>query len=205
MKPPAKIISLEARSERQRSVPSLRDREDDELMLLARGGADGAFDELVRRYQRQALRIASRHTGSDADAPDIVQCAFLELYKEVPRYEPRGRLASYLYRIVINQCRMANRSRRSQRKKHTAASTSELPPQSHLADEAILAKEKRREVDRALERLSDKLRDVVVLRFAGELSYREIADTLELPVGTVKSRLFAALGRLAIALGEDAP
>ncbi len=197
MKQPAKIIPLKSRSREKGEKPALTNRDDDELMLLARGGAGGAFDELVRRYQQRVLRIASKHVGDETEAPDIAQCVFLALYNSLAKYEPRGKLPAYLYGIVINQCRMANRSRHYRQEKlavELPRSVDIVPPE---AEEEILAREKRKEVDRALARLSDKLRDVVVLRFAGELSYREIAEALDLPIGTVKSRLFAALERLA--------
>src|SRR5688572_31952924 len=85
---------------------------DDELMVLARGGLATAFDALVRRHQARALRVASRLLGSSAVAPDVVQNAFIEVYRALSRYQARGHFSAYFYRILLNQCRMLQRSQR---------------------------------------------------------------------------------------------
>src|SRR5690606_11420328 len=99
------------------------------------------------------------------------------------------KFSSYLYRLVLNQCRMAHRAsaRRAERMRELALVAPEQV-QGQSAD-SILARERRREVESALGVLSDRLREVIVLRFASELSLQEISDVLDIPVGTVKSRL----------------
>src|SRR5438477_221154 len=87
---------------------------DDELMLLVRAGRRAAFDELVRRHQRRVLGVAARYVREPVLARDIAQNTFLELYRAVPRYQPRGSFTSFLYRIVLNQCSMARRSTRAE-------------------------------------------------------------------------------------------
>lgn len=183
------------RGERASTDPPLAERSDDELMLLTRGGRPAAFDELVRRHQRRVVRIAARYLGNQAAAADVAQATFLELFRAVPRYRPEGTLSAYLYRVLLNQCHMARRSEKSEAR---AFASLEVAPtaSAQIPDEQILARERAREVDRALAGLSPKLRDVLVLRFAGELSYDEIAATLELPLGTVKRRLFDGLEKL---------
>lgn len=191
------IVPFERPVEAAKAPRALVERDDDDLMLLARGGANAAFDEIVRRYQRRVLRIAAKYVGSASEALDVAQATFLELFRALPGYRARGKLSAYLYRIAINQCRMACRSR-ARRVEQSLAAASSLPsPEETRPDDEILAREKRREIDSALAELNNKLRDVVALRFAGELSYREIAEVLDIPVGTVKSRLAAALERLA--------
>lgn len=184
---------------------ALAERDDDELMLLARGGVAGAFDVLVRRHQRKVLRIAAKYMGSTAAATDVAQNAFIEVYRALPHYRAGGKFSSWLYRLVLNQCRMSRRAsaRQDQRLRELAVVAGEdLHGQS--AD-SILARERRREVEDALGQLSDKLREVVVLRFASELSYEEISEVLDIPVGTVKSRLFAGLDKLRQHLEKDEP
>lgn len=176
-------------------------RSDDELMLLARGGQRDAFDTLVRRHQARALNVASKLLGSPSLARDAAQAAFVELFRAVPGYRPRGSFSAYLSRVVLNQCRMAARQRGTERR-HLEALAVEPRAAVVAPDEQLLARERQRDVQRALSGLSERLRTVVVLRFAGELSLAEVAEVLELPVGTVKSRLFAGLSKLRESLEE---
>jgi RNA polymerase sigma-70 factor (ECF subfamily) len=178
--------------------------EDDELMLLARGGKRHAFDELVRRHQSALLTVATRLLGDPTLSRDVAQNAFVEVYRYLPRYEPRGKCRAFLHRILLNQCRMALRSNRYER--WVRDELARVPRQPvDLPEKIVLARERRREVERALHRLSKKLRQVVVLRFAGGLSYQEIGEVLDLPIGTVKSRMFAALGKMREYLEGDRP
>jgi RNA polymerase sigma-70 factor (ECF subfamily) len=171
---------------------ALERREDDALMALARGGNREAFEQLVVRHQRAVLRIAAKYLGDVSAAKDACQTAFLEIFRDLAQYRPQGRFPHYLRRVVLNQCHQAaRRGRMIERAPLDPVAISPTQP-----DEAILAEERRRLIDAELAKLSDKLRDVVVLRYAGEHSLEEIAAILELPLGTVKSRLFAAMTAL---------
>lgn len=175
-------------------------RDDDDWMLLARSGRPGAFDELVRRHQAGVLAIAYRYLGQPDAAKDVAQNTFVEVYRRLPDYRPQGRFRAYLHRVLLNQCRMAVRSRGIRRRFHQRLDRHEEAdggsPAAGLPDEEILARERQRQVERALLGLSEKLRAVVVLHFSGELSHAEIALALGIKVGTVKSRLNAALVKL---------
>jgi RNA polymerase sigma-70 factor (ECF subfamily) len=186
-----------------RAEPPFAELSDDELMLLVRGGRSAAFDELVRRHQRRVLGVAARYVRSAALARDLAQNTFLELYRAGPSYQPRGSFTSFLYSILQNQCRMIRRSARSDERRLAAVASQPpdpLDPQTSAA--TVLARERARDVQRALDALSEKLRAVVVLRYSGELSYQEIADVLAVPVGTIKRRLFDALDKLRGLLEE---
>jgi RNA polymerase sigma-70 factor (ECF subfamily) len=184
------------------AAPPLSEQCDDDLMLLARGGQARAFDELVRRHQRHVVRIAARYLGDPASAADAAQATVVELYRALPRYHPQGRFPSYLYRVLINQCHRAKRARRSQGRAFDTLSTE--PSQAvNIPDHAILARERAREVEHALAELSPKLRDVLVLRFTGEVSYDEIAAILQLPLGTVKRRIFDGIEKLRLIMEGD--
>lgn len=173
-------------------------REDDALMALVKAGQRDAFDVLVARHQRAVLRIAAKYLGDAAAARDACQTAFLEIYRDRAQYRPSGRFHHYLRRVVLNQCHMAARRGRLARKVPVEQPVSPTQP-----DELILAEERRRLVEAQLGHLSDKLREVVALRYAGEHSLEEVAQILELPLGTVKSRLFAAMRALADGLKES--
>lgn len=181
----------------------LADRDDDELMLLVSGGLRTAFDELVRRHRRRLLGVAMRYVKSRGLAHDVTQNTFLEVYRGAARYQPRGSFTSFLYRALLNQCHMARRTARSEERLLAAACQpmARVPPET--AEERILAHERDRRVQLALDRLSEKLRAPVVLRYSAELSYQAIAEVLEIPLGTVKRRLFDALEQLRALLLEE--
>lgn len=185
----------------EQQVP-LAARDDDELMLLARGGMREAFEVIVARHQTHALRVAARRLGQSALAADVAQAAFMDLYRAIPRYQARGCFSAYMYRALLNRCRAAERAARSERRftlpflGNTADVALEVSAPAASAESLVLAQERERDVHQAVAQLSAKLRDVVSLRFGAELSYEEIARTLALPVGTVKRRVFDAMEKL---------
>ena len=170
------------------------DQSDDDLMLLARGGVAGALDALIERHQARVLRLAGRYVGDVVLAADVAQNTFVALFRSAPQYQARGKFKAYLYRLLLNQCRMARRSVRSHVRVLTDLRESGLSP------EHVLQRERQRDLERAVAGLSTKLRDVVVLRFCAELGYEDIAETLDIPTGTVKRRLFDAMAKLRDAL-----
>lgn len=177
---------------------------DDEWMILARSGRPGAFDALVRRYQVRALSVAHRYLGQRELAKDVAQNTFIEIYHRLGEYEARGAFRAYFHRILLNQCRMAARSRLIRtRFQERLANVEPEPETGLLPDEEILATERRHRIERGLLCLSEKLRAVVVLQFSGGLTQAEIAETLGIKIGTVKSRLSAALVALREELGEE--
>jgi RNA polymerase sigma-70 factor (ECF subfamily) len=168
----------------------LDEQSDDDLMLLTRGGMQRAFYVLVRRHQSRVLRVAARYLRDRTLAPDIAQSAFLELFRNRERYEARGRFIAYLLRITINQSHMSTRAARSRDTPHV--DVSDMGPS--VQDVAL--RDHRRDLERAIAQLSEKLRVVVSLRYGGDLELAEIAEILELPIGTVKRRLFDAMAKL---------
>ena len=180
-------------------------RTDDELMLLARGGVSEAFDTLVRRHQVRVLRLIVRQLGAVDPAADVAQNAFLAIFRALPRYQARGQFTSYLYRAVLNECRYARRTERARTGGGLAlpldgeardAVVDALIGSSESAEAQVLARERARDVQAAVSSLTDKLRDVVSLRYSAGLDYEEIARTLAVPLGTVKRRLFDAMEKL---------
>jgi RNA polymerase sigma-70 factor (ECF subfamily) len=184
-------IALASRSARAEREVALADRSDDELMLLARGGAHEAFDALVRRHQARTLRVAFRCLGETSLAADAAQNAFVALYRGLDQYRAGGKFTAYLYRILLNQCRMARRSAATESRALVALSND-----GELNTNPARLHEQRPDVEVALRELSPKLRDVVLLRFGADLGHDEIAETLAIPVGTAKRRLFEAMAKL---------
>lgn len=175
------------------SAPADADRSDDDLMLLARGGMLSAFDALMRRHQRVALAVAHRQVGDLQVADDVVQEAFVEVYRAAKRYRPENKFRAFLLRIVIQRARMARRKAR--RSRLVLGPMVEIATPA-LAESQLLASERQKEVQRAIDGLPARQRAVVSLRFGADLSHAEIAEILSIPEGTARSRLFAALGTL---------
>jgi len=182
------IIQFSGKGAESPGKRPLEDLEDDELILMARGGVEEAFDTLVRRHQAVVSRVASRVLGQNLLADDAVQNTFLAIYSHVHDYQPRGRFRQFIFQIVVNQCRLIMRSARKDKSlRERLSAVPRIKPRT--PDEDVLEREKRKEVDRALSRLDYRFRIVLVLRFTTDLSYAEIAKVLKIPIGTVKSRL----------------
>ncbi len=190
------VVQLKSRKPGPEANVPLDRRTDDQLMLLARGGKPEAFDALVLRHQVMVYRIALKYLGDPMRAQDVAQDCFVELHRALATYSPQGKLVSFLGKITINHCRMALRAERSE---HRALNRMlKLDPHAPaLAEELLLEDERRREVERHLNAISPKLREVVILRFGAEMTYKQIAETLQIRLGTVKSRLFAGLEKLS--------
>jgi RNA polymerase sigma-70 factor (ECF subfamily) len=177
---------------------------DDVLMAMASAGERAPFEALVRRYQARILRSAQRYVGDHALAHEVAQRTFIELYRYVGRYEGQGKFTRLLWRILINQCRLAWRQRDADARARTVLAALPLAPVVTPAAQLLAAEDNAR-LQRALGKLSDKLRAAIVLRFANELSYDDVAAVLELPLGTVKSRVAAGVAKLRELMEQDAP
>ncbi|MFT3710017.1 MAG: sigma-70 family RNA polymerase sigma factor [Archangium sp.] len=175
--------------------------DDEQLVLRARHGDAQAFRLLVQRYQPGAVAFGIRYLGDPARARDAAQDAFVDLYFALARYQPRGRFAAYWHRLLVNRCRMGARADRSRDKLHDDVATLRVV-HAPSPEDAFVAREDQLALQAGMARLSEKLRVVVALRFGAGLPLQEIADTLELPLGTVKSRVFAGLAELRAAVKE---
>lgn len=190
------LLTLRAGQTTRAAEGEIQGHSDDVLMALAREGDKAAFDQIVRRHQAKAHRVARRQLGPNLAslAPDIAQDAFVEVYRSLSVYQPRGKFQAYLFGVLLNRCRMVRRSARYEAR---ARQTSEQRRvEDHNAEAGALARERRDSVEVALERLSDKVRATVVLRYAADMTYQEIADVLDVPLGTVKRRLYDGLEKL---------
>jgi RNA polymerase sigma-70 factor (ECF subfamily) len=183
---------------------------DEEAMLRVQQSADRrAFGLLMRRWEAPIFRLCARMSGDVHRAEDLTQTAFARLFERAGSYRQGARLSTFLWRIAVNLC--LDEQRRAGRRSTEPLDGPGLgrEPVSGLpSPSAIAAQRERAElVRRALGRLSDGTRAVVVLRHYEGLKFREIAEVLEVPVGTVKSRMADALDRLSAllrpALGDE--
>lgn len=181
--------------------------EERSLVRRAKDGDMAAFEEIVRANEATVYRLALRQLGSREDAEDAAQEVFLKAYTSIRSFRGESKLSVWLYRITCNVCTDALR-----RRKETASLTVETEEGSgelELPDErfdpAALAEraDLRAQIGAALARLPADARQVLLLRELGGSSYEEIAQTLSLDLGTVKSRIFRARKKLCALLGGN--
>jgi RNA polymerase sigma-70 factor (ECF subfamily) len=179
-----------------------------DLIERARNGDIAAFESLVRAHQDVAFRTAWVVSGGTDDAEDAAQEGFVKAFAALPRFRSGSPFRSWLLTIVANEAR--NRRRAANRREALALRIPEDRRAGGAApspEAAVLAGERRQVLFAGLARLGDADREVITLRYLLELSEAETAAALDVPVGTVKSRLSRALERLRVALAalEDRP
>jgi RNA polymerase sigma-70 factor (ECF subfamily) len=176
---------------------------DDEGRLIEeiRAGDSERYAEIVAKYENAVFHLALRLTGNHDDAWDVSQAAFVRAYRHLDRFDTSRRFFSWLYRIAYNAALdvISRRARLTELPEKMAAPTD-------APDALALRHERDRQLQTALNALTFDQRLVVVLRHFLDLSYREMAEILEIEEKTVKSRLFSARRRLADLLrGEMEP
>ena len=178
-----------------------RREEERRLMERAKSGDGSAFDEMTRRYSEKAYSVAYQMLASHDDARDLVQDAFLEVFRTLERFNTQYRFSTWLYRILINKC-INYRKREARRRMYSFSDyggrnggagkqflVSNLPSSEKTPHEVLENAELKRSIMAALDTLSERHRTVVVLFDLEGLSHRQIAEILQCPEGTVMSRL----------------
>jgi RNA polymerase sigma-70 factor (ECF subfamily) len=168
------------------------------LMLETAAGSELAFTELIHRHQSGLLNFFAR-MGVYNDAEDLVQETFIRVYKARGRYRPSAKFTTFLYLLARHV--WADRGRKAKMHKRLEES---LKTDAELGSGVVLpVSPEGMDVQAALNRLSPKLREVLVLNVYQGLQYQEIADVLEIPLGTVKSRINLALQELRGIFNEN--
>ncbi len=191
-----------------RPMPASYDQEmkqtDEELVESVQNGDVAAFDELVARWQRRIRGVIYRIIGREEDARDICQETFLKAFRGIGSFKREARFSSWLYQIAINLCR--DRLRR--RKGRMVVGLEEIDELEDLprvgraptALDMVEAHDLSRKVAAAVACLPDEQREVIVLKEYQGLTFPEIAETLQIPTSTVKTRLYRGLGQLRVHL-----
>jgi RNA polymerase sigma-70 factor (ECF subfamily) len=196
------------------------DPDDTSLVAAARAGDRGALDVLLRRHHERWWRLCRRLLGNDADAGDALQEGLIAIARGIRRYDGRAAFTTWAYRVVTNACldEMRRRARRpvpgvvALLPDGGRAETAGVPhaaapgpgPSPGGPDAAIEAVADRLDVDTAVARLPSEFRAAVVLRDLCDLDYAEIARVLDIPPGTVRSRIARGRALLADLLGNRA-
>ncbi len=178
---------------------------DDQLIRKVQEGDNYAFDLLVKRYQRKIYFLAYRMVKNHDNADDIAQDTFINAYTAIKSFKAGYSFYTWLYRICMNlsinflkkQKFMIPESQFEEEKNPVERESTRVDASDHLA-----AKELEIKIDRALNSLPPKFKSVLILRIYEDLSYEEIAQTLNISTGTVMSRLFRARERMREMLKE---
>jgi RNA polymerase sigma-70 factor (ECF subfamily) len=191
------------------------DASDLEAIRAALAGEEDAFGRLVDKYRDSIFNLAYRMTGNPADAEELSQEAFLRAYTGLADFRVGARFHPWLYTITLNLCRNHLRRRSllrwvplhapAGREEEDGGAALDPPAPAANPEQALLDKEVDARLQRAIDALPVKYREVFLLRQSEGLSYEEIAEIAGLPLGTVEVRLFRARRRLLEALGGEAP
>ncbi len=182
------------------------ERSDEELLKLFRAGNASAFDALVHRYEGELFGYLNRYLRNRELAEDTFQTTFMTVYQKAETFEEGKRFKPWLYAIATNQAIDASRKRK---RRQTISLENEwdsgessakagslrdvLESNNEKPDSSAMMDEKKVQVRQAIDTLPENLRQVLLLAYFHEFKYQEISEVLEIPLGTVKSRLHAAL------------
>jgi RNA polymerase sigma-70 factor, ECF subfamily len=197
------------------SVTSLFSMTDEQAMSRVRAYDDAhAFAQLMRRWEGPIQRLCTRMLADPHRGEDLTQDAFARLFAKRKDYQPTGRFSTFLWRIALNLCydelRRLKRRPESRLADESIEDIDDLPNHdladykavAPSADTVVLQNEQAEIVRHAVLQLSDAYRSVVVLRHYENLKFREIAEVLDIPEGTVKSRMAEALTQLHRVLAQ---
>lgn len=190
----------------------------DDLCLAEslRQGEERAYEELITRFQQPVYALASRLLNDPAEAADVVQEVFLKVFRSIGHFRGQSSLKTWIYRITVNEAHNARRWFFRHRRRETELDgateeknrhwTETVADHSRSPFEEACSQEQHRIIEAALLRLNPLFKEAVVLRDIADLSYEEIAEVLDVSLGTVKSRILrgreALRAELADSLGE---
>jgi RNA polymerase sigma-70 factor, ECF subfamily len=178
---------------------------DETLVRLAREGDGSAREELFQRHRNNAYRVAYRLLGHEQDALDVVQEAMLKAFSALKDFDGRSGFRTWLLRIVTNAAYDWGRRRKRRREVHVGddEANSHEPASDDDPAKRLRQRDLRLVLEQALNRLSPKIRTTFVLHAELDLSYKEIAEIQDVPIGTVMSRIHAAREKLQADLDWD--
>lgn len=172
---------------------------DEELVARVQQGDKKAYDLLVVKYQHKIVQLVNRYLKDPSEAQDVAQEAFIKAYRAIGSFRGESTFYTWLYRIAINTAKnyLVSRTRRSSQYEvdiQDAEATENAPqlrgmetPESLLLNDEIV-----KTIKAAIDNLPDEMRTAIMLREFEGMSYEEIAEAMDCPVGTVRSRIFRA-------------
>jgi len=191
-RPARKLDDLSARSAEQRSA-------DHQLIKDALAGNQKAFERLRKKYENIIVSLVNRMIHNKDEVDDLVQETFIKAFQSLPSFRAEYAFSTWLYRIASNNCidylrkkKLQTLSIDKQVESEESDYSIELPDTSMVPDRQMMDAQRREMINKAIESLPQKYRDVIRLRHMEELEYDEIAKKLRIPLGTVKAHLFRA-------------
>jgi len=188
------------------------DESDERLLAEFLDGDHQAFSQLVRRYDHELFLFVARFVRNSATAEDVVQETFIQVHRAAHGFDPKRRFRPWLFTIAANKARDLLRTKGRRREVALVSENADGEQMSFvdfLADAGpapdceVEAEEQRECVRRVVGKLPDHLREVLVLAYFQRLAYKEMAEVLGIPLGTVKSRLHAAVTKFADAFRRE--
>ena len=174
---------------------------DEQLVEAALRNETEAFGEIVRRWERKIFALCFGMLGREDEARDAAQEAFIAAYRNLANFRGEAKVSSWLHRIAVNQC--LTRQRRAKTRSETFLDDEENSEEKFFVAPAHQSPARRAEqserlshVRQAVQSLPAELRQVIVMKEFEEMTFQEISETLELPLSTVKSRVYTALKQL---------
>lgn len=184
------------------------------LVAKSQAGDYRAFEDLVKRHQGRVFAMIQNMVKNEADAWDLSQEVFVKVWKALPRFEARAKFSTWLYRIVHNVVYDWMRKRKLKsagefddqlmKESQIAVGAMTTPSQEARPDQALRNEELRLRIEDAMAKLSPEHQEIVLLREVQGMDYKEIAEILEISMGTVMSRLFYARKKLQGLLSDEA-
>lgn len=172
---------------------------DSELVKRVQQGDKAAFDVLVLKYQQKVINLVSRFVSDHSECHDVAQEAFIKAYRALGKFRGDSQFYTWLYRIAANTAKnhLASRSRKSPTYSVDVDDAEHFTGESGLKDytnpeNLLLTEEIKQTVFKAIENLPEDLKSAITLREIEGLSYEDIADVMDCPIGTVRSRIFRA-------------
>ena len=174
----------------------MADYDERALIERCRTGADGAFGELVDRYKDVVYGLVTRMVDDRSLADDLAQDVFLKVHRGLPYFRGEARLSTWIYRIALNVCTEARARRPRELPLETESDGQRRSREPAVADTAFVDLELRDRLEKAIAQLPEQYRFLVAAHYLKGVQYEALAETLNIPLGTVKTHLHRAKRRL---------
>lgn len=186
-------------SDTNRQNASASSLEDDKLVKQAKKGSNDAFNKLVSKYREQLHFHIGKMIRDREQVEDLVQEVFMKAFDNLESYNTQYAFSTWIYRIATNHTIDYLRKKKLKTLSINDPVTTkdgemnvQLPDENFETDRAIIRKQRKKMIESAISNLPEKYRDVIKMRHMEEMSYQEISDELDLPLGTVKAHIFRA-------------
>ena len=197
-----------ANNARASHVNRIPERTDEELLAAYRTGDHNSFASLVERYQRELFHFLVRFLGDRAGAEDIFQETFLQVHQSADQFDPQRRFRPWLFTIAANKARdlMRSQARRPTNPLQATINSNDddsgqfidlMQSDAPMPGDALEREELQKVVQATVEAMPEHLREILLLSYFHQFPYKEISEILKIPLGTVKSRLHAAVAYFA--------